>query len=160
MPKDKHLHLVVRFSDTMFGMGDVVSLHNQIVSEQGFVWFGKLGQTISEMRINWINEQVEKKIPTHLYLVKGNRKKSTAYRANLLAISRDEPENKKGYPAYYAEKELLQYIKVWMKIEKIEAIDMAEMSKLKALNSIFPIAETLARSSSGYFLVHESKNIF
>ena len=112
------------------------------------------------MRVDWLNEQVEKKIVTYLYLVKGNRKKSTPYRATLLAIRRDEPDDKKVYPAYYAEKELLQYMKVWMKIEKIKAIDMAEMSSLKALNSIFPISETLARSSSGYFLVHESKNIF
>ena len=160
MAKDKHLHLVVRFSDTMFGMGDVVALHNQVVIEQGFVWFGKLGQTIAQMRVDLLNQQVEKNIPTYLYLVKGNRKKSTAYRADLLAISRESPEGKDYYPAYYSEKELLQHMKAWMKIGEITAIDMADMSKLKALSSVFPISETLARSSSGYFLVHESKNIF
>ncbi len=160
MSEDKHHHLVVRFSDTMFGMGDVAALHNKIVTEQGFVWFGKLGQTIAQKRVDMLNEQVAKNIPTYLYLVKGNRKKSTAYRADLLGISRDKPENNAVYPAYYAEKELLQYMKAWMKIGEIEAIEMADMSKLKALNSVFPISETLARSSSGYFLVHDSKSIF
>ena len=58
------------------------------------------------------------------------------------------------------EKEIIEFMKVWMKIGKIESIELSEMKHLKAVSSVFPIAETLARSSSGYFLVHESKNIF
>jgi hypothetical protein len=44
------LHLVIRFSDTMFEVGDVISLHNQIVDAHGAVWFGKLGGTLSRSR--------------------------------------------------------------------------------------------------------------
>lgn len=44
------LRLVIRFSDTMFEVSDVVSLHNQIVDEHGAVWFGKLGGTLSLSR--------------------------------------------------------------------------------------------------------------
>ena len=80
-------HLVVRFSDTMFGVGDVVAIHNAIVAENGAVWFGKLGQTLSQNRVEMLAKQIEQGIPTYLYLVKGNRKKSTAYQAKLLAVS-------------------------------------------------------------------------
>jgi len=153
-------HLVVRFSDTMFDIGDVVAIHNVIVTEHGEVWFGKLGQTFSQNRIDMLAKQIEQGIPTYLYLVKGNRKKSTAYRAKLLAVSRDKPKEKKLIPAYYREKKLLQYMRAWMKISQIEPIDMSQMDTLKAINSVFPISETLQRSSSGYFLVHESKSIF
>lgn len=153
-------HLVVRFSDTMFGVGDVVSIHNAIVKKDGAVWFGKLGQTLSQSRIDMLAKQIEQGIPTYLYLVKGNRKKSTAYRAKLIAVSREKPKEKKLIPAYYGEKKLLQYMQAWMKISQIEPIDMSEMDSLKAINSVFPISETLQRSSSGYFLVHESKSIF
>jgi hypothetical protein len=153
-------HLVVRFSDTMFGMGDVVAIHNAIVAEHGAVWFGKLGQTLSQNRIDMLTQQIEQGIPTYLYLVKGNRRKSTAYQAKLLALSKDKPKEKKLIPAYYGEKKLLQYMKAWMKVSQIEPIDMSEMDSLKAINSVFPISETLSRSSSGYFLVHESKSIF
>jgi hypothetical protein len=83
-------HLVVRFSDTMFGVGDVVSKHNEIIARHGTVWFGKLGQTLSQSRIDMLNKQVEKGIPTFLYLVKGNRRKSTAYRAPLLMIGKEK----------------------------------------------------------------------
>jgi hypothetical protein len=155
-----HFHLVVRFSDTMFGVGDVVAIHNAIIALQGAVWFGKLGQTFSQGRIDLLNQQVEKKIPTYLYLVKGNRRKSTAYCAPLMLVTRDQPQETALIPAYYAEKDLLKYMKAWMKIGRIESIEISRMDKLKTINSINTIAETLVRSSSGYFLVHESKSIF
>ena len=157
---EKNLHLVVRFSDTMFGIGNVVSRHNEIVEKHHAVWFGKLGQTIAQRRADALNKQVLQGIPTYLYLVKGNRRKSTAYRAPLLMVARELPEEKVLIPAYYAENDLLQYMKVWMKILQIEPIELSVMDSIKAISSVFPITETLARSSSGYFLVHESKSIY
>jgi len=87
----KPLHLVVRFSDTMFDVGDVIALHNEVIEQYGAVWFGKLGQTISQTRVDLLNQQVEKHIPTFVYLVKGNRRKSTAYRAPLIFLEEDFP---------------------------------------------------------------------
>jgi hypothetical protein len=161
MEKNAPLHLVIRFSDTMFDVGDVISLHNQIVDEHGAVWFGKLGGTLSLSRIEWLNKQVEQKIPTYLYLVKGNRKKSTPYKAEIVAVSRDFPNKEKVFiPPYYAEKKLLKYMNAWVKVGHIEHVEMSSLKNLKTINSIFPIEETLVRSSSGYFLVHESKSIY
>lgn len=153
-------HLVVRFSDTLFGVGDVVTLHNNIVDEFGAVWFGKLGSPLSSTRVDWLNIQIEKDIPTFLYLVKGNRKKSSAYRTKLLLISKELPKETALIPAYYTEKKLIEFMRVWMKIGQIAPVEMSALAKLKAVSSIYPIAETLAKSSSGYFLVQESKLIF
>ncbi len=121
------LHLVIRFSDTMFSVGDVISLHNEVVDQHGAVWFGKLGGTLSQSRIE----------------------------------SRDFPKKEKTLiPHYYGEKKLLKFMNAWVKIGHIEQVEMSTMKNLKTINSIFPIEETLVRSSSGYFLVHESKSIF
>lgn len=155
------LHLVIRFSDTMFSVGDVVSLHNDVVDLHGAVWFGKLGGTLSQSRIDMLNKQIEQKIPTLLYLVKGNRRKSTPYKTEILAVSRDFPKKEKDLiPPYYGEKKLLKFMNAWVKIERIEQVEMSALKNLKTINSIFPIEETLVQSSSGYFLVHESKSIF
>lgn len=155
------LHLVIRFSDTMFEVGDVVSLHNKVVDEHGAVWFGKLGGTLSISRIEWLNKQIAQKIQTYIYLVKGNRKKSTPYKAEIVAVSRDFPKKEKALiPPYYEEKKLLKFMNAWVKIGYIEQVEMSSLKNLKTINSIFPIEETLVRSSSGYFLVHESKSIF
>jgi len=155
------LHLVIRFSDTMFDVGDVVSNHNEVADKHGAVWFGKLGGTLSLSRIEWLNKQIAQKIPTYLYLVKGNRKKSTPYKAGILAVSRDFPKKEKVLiPPYYGEKKLLKHMNAWVKVGHIEQLEMSDLKSLKAISSVFPIEETLVRSSSGYFLVHESKSIF
>jgi hypothetical protein len=155
------LHLVIRFSDTMFEVGDVVSFHNDVVDKHSAVWFGKLGGTLSLARVEMLNKQVEQKTPTFLYLVKGNRKKSTPYKARIMAVSRDFPKREKVLiPSYYAEKKLLKFMNAWVKVGQIEQVGMADLKNLKTINSIFPIEETLVKSSSGYFLVHESKSIF
>jgi len=155
------LHLVIRFSDTMFGVGDVISIHNAVVEKFGAVWFGKLGGTLSFARIELLNKQIALKIPTFVYLIKGNRRKSTPYKAKVLVISRDYPQKEKELiPSYYKEKKLLKYMNAWVKLGHIEQGEMNDLKNLKTVNSIFPLEETLARSSSGYFLVHESKSIF
>lgn len=155
------LHLVIRFSDTMFDVGDVIAIHNEVVEKHGAVWFGKLGGTLALSRVEWLNKQITQKIPTYVYLVKGNRKKSTPYKAGILAVSRDFPKKEKALvPAYYAEKKLLKFMNAWIKIGHIEQVEMLDLKNLKTINSIYPLEETLARSQSGYFLVHESTSIF
>ena len=158
---EKILHLVIRFSDGLFDIGDVIGKHNEVVDKYGYVWFGKIGTTLSSTRIDALNEQVKKGIPTFIYLVKGNRKKSTAYRAKLLFASKELPKGEaKKIPSYYSGNNLRQYMKAWIKTGEISEVDMSSMKNLKAINSIYPIQETLVRSSSGYFLVHESNDIF
>jgi len=104
----KTFHVVIRFSDTIFAVGNVVELHNAVIEEHGSVWFGKMGQTISKNRVDLLNEQVEKKIPTFLYLVKGNRRKSTAYRALLMNMQKEKPQDGAFIPHYYIEKGIIQ----------------------------------------------------
>jgi hypothetical protein len=158
---DKIFHLAVRFLDNLFSVGNVVEKHNEVVSKLGYVWFGKLGQTISQNRIDMLNAQIAKSIPTYAYLVKGNRKKSTFYRAKLLGISKElNKDEKKFIPPYYSEAKLQKYITTWMRISEIEPIEASTISRLKAMNSVFQLEETLVRSSSGYFLVYESKNLY
>ena len=156
----KPFHHGIRFSDTMFAVGDVVAIHNSISEDNGSVWFGKLGQTISQIRVDLLNKQVEDGKTTYLYLIKGNRKKSSAYRATLRQVQKEKPEDNRLIPTYYTEKDIIQYMKAWFRIEHINKIEMSDMGNLKTINSVFPIAETLRRSSSGHFLVHESKAIF
>lgn len=152
---DKVFHLVIRFSDAMFEVGNVVSRHNSIIDQFGSVWFGKMGQTISQKRIDIINNQIENDIDSYLYLVKGNRRKSTAYKTRIIKISKDPPGDKTLLPDYYSDIGIQKYMKVFIQISKIIEIDLADMEELKAISSIYSIAETLYRSSSGYFLVHE-----
>ncbi len=106
MPTDNPpAHLVVRFADSMFDVGDVIARHNEVVAQHGAVWFGKLGSTLAVGRIDRLNRQIQEATPAFLYLVKGNRRLPTAFRADLLAVSKNLPPREKPLvPAYYAEK--------------------------------------------------------
>ncbi len=46
----------------------------------------------------------------------------------------------------------------WMKIKHLKPIDLTELDALQAVSSVLPLSETLVRSSSGYFLVHEAES--
>jgi hypothetical protein len=154
-------HIAIRFSDTLFSVGDVVERHNNIVEIHGAVWFGKMGSAFSASRVEMLNEQIEQEIPTFVYLVKGNRQKSTVYKATIFAVSKEIPKHEKALiPPYYVEKSLLGYMNSWIRIGHIDHIDISFLKNLIAGNSIFPLEETLARSSAGYFLVHQGKSIF
>lgn len=160
MPVDNlPVHLVVRFADSMFEVGDVIARHNEVVAQHGAVWFGKMGSTIAATRIDRLNRQIEEGTLTFLYLVKGNRRMPTAYRASLVLAAKTLPTKEKPLvPPYYTEKKLLRHMNAWMKIKQIKQIDLEELDALQAISSVLPLSETLVRSSSGYFLVHVAES--
>ncbi len=152
------IHLVVRFSDTMFDVGDVIARHNEVVGVHGAVWFGKMGSTLAASRISLLNKQIQDGVPTFLYLVKGNRRIPTPYRAPLLLVSKILPLREKLLvPQYYAEKKIVRHMNAWMKVKKIVPSELDELDALQAVSSVLPLSETLVRSSSGYFLVQAAQ---
>jgi len=158
---DKPLHFAVRFSDNLFSVGNVVERHNELVKHLGYVWFGKMGMPISQNRIDMVNQQIQNNIPTNLFLVQGNRKKSNYFKANLLSVARELPKSDKGsFPKYYNENKIIKHIQTWFKITEIYPIDSSEINNLKAISSINPLGETLVRSSTGYFMVQERNSTY
>ena len=92
MKTEQSVHLLLRFSDSLLEQGDTIDEHNQVVQRAGAVWFGKMGSPVSQQYIDLMNKQVEDGTATYVYLVKGNRRKSTAYRSKIISISKTLPE--------------------------------------------------------------------
>lgn len=147
-------HLLVRFSDNLFDVGDAIAKHQEVIDQQGNVWFGKLGTQIAQKAIDAINTQIEKKIPIFLYLVKGNRRKSTFYKSRIIMASSVFPKKEKeSIPVYYFEKKIVKQMKSWIKISDIELLTDDEIKSLRVKSSVLDIEETLFRSSAGLFYV-------
>ena len=156
MERKYPIHLLIRFSDSLFSAGDVISLHRQVIKEKGAVWFGKLGTPIAQRHIETINQQVEDKLPSYLFLVKGNRRKSTFYRATIQTLSAILPKNEKDMiPKYYFDLKIVKHMKFWAKLSDIKPIDEIEIQNIQVIGSVLEIGETLVRSSSGHFVVRE-----
>ena len=153
-------HLAIRFSDSRFHIEDVVDLHNKIVSNIGYVWFGKMGLPIAASKIEQLKLQITLKRPTFVYLVKTFRTESTFYKANILDIKRQLPAiEAKNFPSYYREYDLVNYIKTWLKISKVVPSTKEEINNIKVVKSVFTLRETLSRSASGHFWVKKTKVI-
>ena len=147
-------HLLIRFSDNLFAVGDAIAKHQEVIRQNGSVWFGKLGTPIGQRAIVGFDSQIEKEIVTNLYLVKGNRKKSTFYKAKIITLSSEFPKNEKGgILPYYFEKKIVKQMKSWVKITNIQLMEPEEIKSLRVKSSVLNIEETLFLSSAGLFYV-------
>lgn len=152
------INLLLRFSDSILKGGDTIMEHNQVVNRAGAVWFGKMGATVSQTYIDILNGQVQENIPTYIYLVKGNRRKSTGYRGELILASKTLPEGEEPLvPFYYAELDIPKYVNFWVKIKEITPVDSSDLNKMQVASSLSPLGEGLARSSSGHFFIREAR---
>lgn len=154
------VHLLVRFSDNLFAVGDAIAKHQEVVQKNGSVWFGKLGTPISHKAIETIHSQIENKVLSYLYLVKGNRRKSTFYKSVIITLTDHFPKKEKDIiPPYYFEKKIARQMKSWIKITDIEPLEPSEVKLLKVKSSVLNLEETLFRSSAGlFYVVQKSPN--
>jgi len=149
-------HLLLRFSDSILKDKDTITEHNQVIQRSGAVWFGKMGAPVAQHQVDVMMQQIEDGIPAYVFLVKGNRRKSTAYRGKILSLSRIKPENQDMHiPQYYFDLDLIKYMRFWVKLTEIISIDLAELNKLHVASSVLPLPETLVKSSTGHFILKE-----
>jgi hypothetical protein len=161
MKQNTTVHLLLRFSDMLLKEGDTIREHNKLVQSDGAVWFGKMGATVSDTSISSLNQQIEDNIPTYVYLVKGNRKKPSSFRAELIIASKELPKNEfLLVPSYYKNLNILEFIHFWVKIKEIIPQQFADLEKMRVVSSVFPLPETLVRSSCGHFLIRENNLLF
>lgn len=152
------IHLLLRFSDTLLKTGDTIEAHNHVVGQHGAVWFGKMGSPVSQGYIDILNKQIEEGIPTFVYLVKGNRRKSVAYRAKAIRATKSLPDSEKSLiPPYYVDLDLMRYMKFWVKLDEIESIPASDLGKLRVASSVLPLSETLGKSATGHFFLVDDK---
>jgi len=156
MTSNNPIHLLVRFSDNLHSIGNVISKHTRVIDLNGSVWFGKIGTPISKQKISIMNLQIENSIPTKMFLVKGNKYKSTFYEANLTYLTTSYPKEEKHFiPEYYFEYDLTPRMKFWAKLSEIVLVKNIEIEGYKVIGSVLSIFESTFRSSSGHFYIQE-----
>jgi len=161
MKQKKPIHLLIRFSDRLLENRNTIEEHQKVIGREGAVWFGKMGQPISQNAIDKLNKQVEENIPTFIYLVKGNRKKPTFFISDLIVASKTIPDEETDLiPKYYEELGIIQFIKSWVKVTNLHEIDISYLSKMGVASSVYPLLESLSKSSSGHFYIKEKKEIY
>ncbi len=155
--KSTTLHLLMRFSDKLGFVGDTIKAHSVVIEQRGAAWFGKMGKTLGREKVERINDQCRRKVPTFLYLVQKSAAKGyQIYRGNILQVVRDLPAGQTRFiPKYYETNRLEKYIRLWTKLSKLKAVPSSEITGFVVSSSGSPVLVTLGRSMAALFVVRK-----
>lgn len=153
------IHVLVRFSDFQLPSGTTIKLHQEVISEQGAVWFGKAGKPLASSHVEHINRQCAKQ-PSYLYLVQRVAGEYSLYRGSVLSMARSLPPDERVYvPRYYKDLYLLRDIRYWTKLSKLTKAPNRELEKLVLVNTGMPARLSLLNSMAGLFLVRRFRSL-
>ena len=136
--------IALRFGEHFAPPCGTIAAHQEIIQELGYVWYGKMGSTVSEKIRSEIMESETKKI----LLI--NSGKFDRYWANIVEIKNETPEVN-GIPQYYRDK--TEKFKTWFKVISFEAAPKNIMSKCCVVSSGVVLGEASKRSMSPYFII-------
>lgn len=139
----------LRFSEKFAPECGTIAAHQEVIDEYGFVWYGKLGSTISDSKISEIMQNENPKI---LLIHSG---KYERYWANVVEISKIPPALEE-IPQYYRDK--AQQFKAWFKVVSFEPAPKNVMSQCYVVSSGTPLNAVSKYSMSPYFFIEYNEN--
>jgi len=152
--KRKPQHLVVRFADALFDGIDTIGEHQSVVDVEGAVWFGKLGRPLAKHKIDLLNEQIDSRTLTYLYLVQRKGRAHSWTRGTLARVARILPTSDRSLvPRYYGAQGITKSIAIWFKITRFRKPRKTERQALHVVSSGRSVSEALWGSMAPLFLV-------
>jgi hypothetical protein len=149
------IHIVIRYSDKLHNVGDVIGKHIEVIQTHSNVWFGKIGRPLAQMHVDTVNKQCVDGTPTYLYLVQKKGSKYSVYQGTVLKMSRLFPEEQHLVPKYYFSTGIVNKIQLWVLLSEIKPLAPKKLRELRALTSVMSMSETLAKSMAAHFIVRE-----
>ena len=137
--------IALRFADNYAPKEGTIKLHQEIINNNGYVWYGKFGNTLSQKNIDLLMSQPDIKF---LLIKSGFPDRYWAY---FDEIVKDKPKDINNIPEYYRNN--TDKIKCWFKIRKIERTENNVMSKFIISSSKMPLSEASKHSLNPYFVI-------
>lgn len=136
--------VALRFFEKFAPEDGTIAEHQKIIDEIGYVYYGKMGNPVSDKNIQMLLEQDEFKL---LLIHSG---KTDRYWATVEKIIKEQPDYHE-FPSYYHD--IAEKFKTWFKIVKIEEAPKDVMSKCKVASSGATLGEASKHSMSPYFII-------
>ena len=133
-----------RFFEKFAPEDGTIAEHQKIINRLGYVYYGKMGNPVSDKNIHMLMEQDEIKL---LLIHSG---KTDRYWAIVEKITKEQPSFDE-FPRYYHN--IADKFKTWFKIIKIEEASKDVMSKCKVASSGATLGEASKHSMSPYFII-------
>ncbi len=136
--------IALRFSDNYAPKEGMICLHQQLIDEYGYVWYGKFGNRISKEIIDYQLKTGDAKI---LLIKSGSVER---YWMHFSIHQEEKPELEK-IPEYYRNN--CDDIKCWFKVTKFERADKDVLSKCFVLSSGDCLSNASRHSMNPYFKI-------
>ena len=140
--------IALRFSEKFSPPKGTVAAHEELISSFGYVWYGKLGSSISD---KVASEIMLNKDPKILLIHSG---KFDRYWLHIQEISRETPPLYE-IPEYY--RDMSEKFKVWFKVKAFEKAPRDIMSYCYVASSKGRLTEQSKYSMSPYFIIDYSE---
>ncbi len=142
--------IALRFADSFAPPEGTIAAHNSLIAENGYVWYGKMGNPLSADTVNMVLKNYPAKV---LLIHSGTQKRYWAY---VDAISNERP--KEGdFPTYYADK--IYKMKTWLRVLKIENAPRDIMGKCKVISSGALLSHISRYSMSPFFRIEVEEDV-
>ena len=142
--------IALRFGEHFAPAWGTISAHQRIIDVKGFVWFGKMGNRISDKAKNEIMSDTGCRI---LLIRSGHAER---YWANVEKIA-DNPDDVSAIPYYYRND--IEKFKTWFKILRFEEAPKDIMSKCIVSSSGQLLGDVSKHSMSPYFKIEYKEEI-
>lgn len=136
--------IALRFSDNFAPECGTIAAHEEIIQKYGYVWYGKLGNRVSDVMIQTIMETDDPKI---LLIHSG---KTGRYWAHISKAQNEQP-NLDEVPSYY--RDMAGNFKSWFCVTRFEKAQKDILSKCTVITSGALLSNASRHSMSPYFRI-------
>ena len=148
----KPIYAIVRYSDNVAPKEGTISAHGKVLKEHGYVWVGKFGKTMGQVKMARLLSQIKKDIDTYLFLVRSVKGDQNIIVARLVDIQKYiPPEELDKVPQYYRGKK--RFVGVWFKVTEFWEGDIQLLRSLIVSSSGMFAFHALSGSMAGMFFV-------
>lgn len=136
--------IAFRYTEKFAPDEGTIKAHQKFIDDNGFVWYGKMGNPVSDSNIDKVMSQENPRI---LLIQSGG---TDRYWACISSIRKEQPVDR-DYPEYY--RNLEAKFRTWFCITRFELAEKGIMSKCIVSSSKAVLSNASRHSMSPYFLI-------
>lgn len=136
--------IALRYAEIFAPVEGTIQAHQNLIDDNGFVWYGKMGNPVSDANIAKVMSQDNPRI---LLIHSGGQDRYWAY---ITAIKKEQPVDEE-FPSYY--RNIADKFKTWFCVTRFELAEKGVMSKCVVSSSGAVLSNASRHSMSPYFLI-------
>ncbi len=140
--------IALRFADRFSPTEGTIMAHQAMIDQYGFVWYGKMGKTVSSM----ILQEIIKNEHARILLIHSG--KADRYWAYIDMAQKEKPDEK-YIPEYYRNSASL--FRTWFRVIKIESAPRDVLAHCIVPSSGNTLSYTSKYSMSPYYIIEYSE---